>query len=132
MATPSSVRVWKSQRTEEPGGLRSTARTGSDAMERRSASRPPGITYSKVLSREHPRRTSCVRVRACVCVRACACVRSRAKSLQSRPTLCDPMDGVPPGSSVFEILQARIRERAVISFSRDLVCIILIIQVSKC
>ena len=30
-----------------------------------------------------------------------------AKSLQSRPTLCDPIDGSPPGSSVPRILQAR-------------------------
>ena len=30
-----------------------------------------------------------------------------AKSLQSRPTLCDPLDGSPPGSSVHGILQAR-------------------------
>ena len=31
-----------------------------------------------------------------------------AKSLQSCPTLCDPIDGSPPGSSVPGILQARI------------------------
>ena len=33
-----------------------------------------------------------------------------AKSLQSCPTLCNPMDCSPPGSSVYGILQARIRE----------------------
>ena len=33
-----------------------------------------------------------------------------AKSLQSYLTLCDPMDSSPPGSSVHEILQARILE----------------------
>ena len=32
------------------------------------------------------------------------------KSLQSCLTLCDPMDCSPPGSSVHEVLQARIRE----------------------
>ena len=32
-----------------------------------------------------------------------------AKSLQSCPTLCDPIDGSPPGSPVPEILQARTR-----------------------
>ena len=37
---------------------------------------------------------------------------------QSRPTLCDPMDCSPPGSSVYGILQARILEWAAISFSR--------------
>ena len=30
-----------------------------------------------------------------------------AKSLQSCPTLCDPMDGSPPGSPIPGILQAR-------------------------
>ena len=33
-----------------------------------------------------------------------------AKSLQSRPTLCDPIDGSPPGSPVAGILQARTLE----------------------
>ena len=34
------------------------------------------------------------------------------------PTLCDPMDHRPPGSSVHEILQASILEWVAISFSR--------------
>ena len=37
---------------------------------------------------------------------------------QSCPTLCDPMDCSPPGSSVHRILHARILERVAISFSR--------------
>ena len=40
-----------------------------------------------------------------------------AKSLQSCPTLCDPIDGGPPGSPVPGILQARTREWVAISFS---------------
>ena len=40
-----------------------------------------------------------------------------AKSLQSCPTLRDPLDGSPPGSVVPGILQARILEWAAISFS---------------
>ena len=40
-----------------------------------------------------------------------------AKSLQSWPTLCDPIDGSSPGSSVPGILQARILEWVAISFS---------------
>ena len=40
-----------------------------------------------------------------------------AKSLQSCPTLCDPIDGSPPGSPVPGILQARTLEWVVISFS---------------
>ena len=40
-----------------------------------------------------------------------------ARSLQSCPTLCDPIDGSPPGSPVPGILQARTLEWVVISFS---------------
>ena len=40
-----------------------------------------------------------------------------AKSLQSCPTLCDPIDGGPPGSPIPGILQARTLEWADISFS---------------
>ena len=39
------------------------------------------------------------------------------KSLQSCPTLCDPIDGSPPGSPVCGILQARILEWVAISSS---------------
>ena len=39
------------------------------------------------------------------------------KSLQSCMTLCDPINGSPPGSAVPGILQARILERVAISFS---------------
>ena len=40
-----------------------------------------------------------------------------AKSLQSCPTLCDPIDGISPGSPVPGILQARTMEWVAISFS---------------
>ena len=40
-----------------------------------------------------------------------------AKSLESCPTLCNPIDGSPSGSPVPGILQARILERVAISFS---------------
>ena len=40
-----------------------------------------------------------------------------AKSLQSCLTLCDPIDGGPPGSAVSRILQARTLEWVAISFS---------------
>ena len=43
----------------------------------------------------------------------CCCC---AKSLRSGLTLCDPIDGSPPGSSVPGILQARILVRVAISF----------------
>ena len=41
-----------------------------------------------------------------------------AKSLQSCPTMCIPIDGSPPGSSVPGILQARTLEWVAISFSK--------------
>ena len=44
-------------------------------------------------------------------------VAAAAKSLQPCPTLCDPIDGSPPGSPVPGILQARTLEWVVVSFS---------------
>ena len=46
-----------------------------------------------------------------------AAAAAAPKSLQSCPTLCDPMDCSPPGFSVHEILQARTLEWVAISFS---------------
>ena len=40
-----------------------------------------------------------------------------AKSLQSCPTLCDPIDGLLPGSSVPGILQAKTLKWVAMSFS---------------
>ena len=45
------------------------------------------------------------------------CRTATAKSLQSCPALCDPIDGSPPGSSISGILQARTLEWVAISFS---------------
>ena len=50
-----------------------------------------------------------------------------AESLQSYPTLCDPMDGSPPGSLAPGILQARTLEWAAISFSNPLKDVLFII-----
>ena len=47
----------------------------------------------------------------------CLAAAAAAKSLQSCPTLCDPIDGSPPGSPVPGILQARTLEWVSISFS---------------
>ena len=44
-------------------------------------------------------------------------INAAAKSLQSYPTLCNPIDGSPPGSPVPVILQARTLEWVAISFS---------------
>ena len=46
-----------------------------------------------------------------------AAAAAAAKSLQSCPTLCDPIDGSPPGSLIPGILQARTLEWVAISFS---------------
>ena len=46
-----------------------------------------------------------------------ACAAAAAKSLQSCPTLCDPIDSSPPGSPVPGILKARTLEWVAISFS---------------
>ena len=43
---------------------------------------------------------------------------SESEVVQSCPTLCNPMDCSPPGSSVHRISQARIMERVAISYSR--------------
>ena len=45
----------------------------------------------------------------------CAAAAAAAKSLQSCPTLCDPIDGSPPGSVVPGILQERTLEWVAIS-----------------
>ena len=47
---------------------------------------------------------------------AAAATAATAKSLQSCPTLCDPIDSSPPGSPVPGILQARILDWVAISF----------------
>ena len=57
---------------------------------------------------------------ACVCYCPLPpelCSAAAAKSLQSCPTTCDPIDGSPPGSTVPGILQARTPEWVAISFS---------------
>ena len=53
-----------------------------------------------------------------ICTLKVSAAAAAAKSLQSCPTLCDPIDGSPPGSPVPGILQARSGlEWAAISFS---------------
>ena len=49
----------------------------------------------------------------------CNPAAAAAKSLQSCPTLCNPIDGRPPGSPVPGILQARTLEWVAISFSNE-------------
>ena len=49
-----------------------------------------------------------------------AAAAAAAKSLQSCPTLCDPIDGSPPGSPIPGIFKARTVEWVSISFSNAL------------
>ena len=52
-----------------------------------------------------------------VCPTPWSAAAAAAKSLQSCPTLCDPIDGSPPGSAIPGILQPRTLEWVAISFS---------------
>ena len=52
-----------------------------------------------------------------IATKSAAAAAAAAKSLQSCPTLCDPIDGSPPASPVPGILQARTLEWVAISFS---------------
>ena len=85
------------------------------------------VTQGRVGGRKHSENKSPQNVKGCPCEPAhetinlfsslphlCLCY---AKSLQSCPTLCDPIDGSPPGSPVPGILQARTLEWGAISFS---------------
>ena len=56
------------------------------------------------------------------CIKICGiplkqAAAAAAKSLQSCPTLCDPIEGSPPGSPILGVLQARTLELVAISFS---------------
>ena len=53
----------------------------------------------------------------CIILKESSNNSAAAKSLQSCPTLCDPIDGSPPGSPIPGILQARTLEWVTISFS---------------
>ena len=52
-----------------------------------------------------------------LCIIGSSFIHLIAKSLQSCPTLCDPIDGSSPGSAIPGILQARTLEWVAISFS---------------
>ena len=63
-------------------------------------------------------------------IAAAAAAAAAAKSLQSCPTLCDPIDGSPPGSPVLGILQARTLEWGAIAFSKYVLLLILFVTKS--
>ena len=100
MATHSSVIAWRIPWTEEPGGLQSM---GSQR-----------VVVSKEKPRQVPRFGISEGKHTGTPSKAAA---AAAKLLQSCPSLCDPIDGSPPGSPVPGILQARTLEWVAISFS---------------
>ena len=100
MATHSSTIAWRSPRMEEPGGLPST---GSKIVARDWATRE--ALRLRLISRSASSRGSWVPMLAA------------AKSLQSCPTLCDPIDSSPPGSAIPGILHERTLEWVAIPFS---------------
>ena len=72
----------------------------------RSSSAPLLCNYSNLV----PLAPACPRL-------SCTPTAATAKSLQSCPTLFDPIDGSPPGSPIPGVLQARTLEWVAISFS---------------
>ena len=94
-----------------------------------SPSRSEGIYPIRLLYSRPPQSLACVRSsQSCELAIyaghhwADACIfwldsAAAAKSLQSCPTLCDPIDGSLPGSPIPGILQARTLEWVAISFS---------------
>ena len=97
MAIHFSILAWRIPWTEEPGRLQSI---GLQRVEHDWATTI--FTFTK-----------CIRL----LLIAVAAAAAAAKSLQSCPTLCDPIDGSPPGSPVPGILQARTLEWGAIAFS---------------
>ena len=70
--------------------------------------------YSLILTHHcHPKLIMCIMVHSSFCT----LYGFAAKSLQSCPTLCNPIDSSPPGFPVPGILQARTLEWVAISFS---------------
>ena len=80
--------------------------------------REHGIYISLIIldKSSHTKWQSCTYCSHLPCT-AAAAAAAAAKSLQSCPTLCNPIDGSPPGFPIPGILQARTLEWAAISFS---------------
>ena len=100
--------------TELPCGIRDLSGPEAELMSPALAAgflatRPPGKSYLFFLDRYAFYFFSCL-----ISIAAAAA----AKSLQWCLTLCDPIDGSPPGSPIPGILQARTLEWVAISFSR--------------
>ena len=73
-----------------------------------------GILYTTNIIYMYMYLCICTYTHICICIYICA---AAAKLHQLCPTLCDPIDCSPPGSSIAGILQARTLEWVAISFS---------------
>ena len=104
MATRSSILAWEIPWTEAPGGLQSMGLQSQTQL--KWLSMHAQLIYNVVLTSTGQQSDSVMHM----------CVHARSRQLY--PTLCDPMEYSPPGSSVHGFLQARILEQVAISFSR--------------
>ena len=112
MATHSRILAWKIPWTEKPGELESK---GSQRVKTQKYS----VAQWKKKSHNQV-KSPCVLSHFSHVWRFCnsvAAAATAAKSLQSCLTLCDPIDGSPPGSPVPGIFQKRTLEWVAISFS---------------
>ena len=75
------------------------------------------VVWYSHLSKNFPQFVVIHIVKGFSIVNKVAAAAAAAKSLQSCPTLCDPIDSIPPGSPIPGILQARTLEWVAISFS---------------
>ena len=132
MATHSSIHAWRVPWTEEPGRLQpmGSHRVGHDWSNLACTHIHLKYIFINIIAlhgRVHnvyyniiERNIICKVLNSCIHIRLYtymhACVH--AKLLQSCPTLCNPVNCSPPGSSVCEILQARIVEWVAMHSSR--------------
>ena len=117
MATHSSILAWRIPWTEEPGGLQSTGwqTVGRDWATNTSLQTSCFFPLQFVMLPVTPQVP--YNSHSPLSPGHLAAAAAAAKSLQSCPTLCDPIAGSPPSSPVPGILQARTLEWVAISFS---------------
>ena len=134
MATHSSIFAWRILGTGQPGGLPSlgSRRVRHDWSNLAAAAAAAAVDVSDAL----PRVLTLLRGEAPMSVDTAKIIRGQhfsaenffsglecilhaaaAKSLQLCPTLCNPIDGSPPGSPIHGIFQARVLKWGAIAFS---------------
>ena len=117
MATHSSTLAWRIPWTEEPGRLQSMR---SQRARRNWVTKHMHTQSNNMITRidyENGKELKILLTLNRPFLPIPHFAAAAAKSLQSCPTLCDPIDGSPPGSPTPGILQARTLEWVAISFS---------------